>query len=475
MASEHRDSADSGHALLVVAGALALLPFGLWAVAHTAIATAAVALLKVELLVAPPLFDYPAAAAFIARHAPSAMNFTQVELLVSMAARPFLPVALLLGWRWWRRTERADVGKIYRRKIGLEELIRIQAEQFPYILPIVGDDPLKDKTGRWDIQERPELWLRRHGIPEEMNGLHLAEAGQLLAEARLDHRAIELQYRPLPPAASGAADADFAREALRGALPHLFHPDPDDPARPEKAAAAIALSWRMLDAFAGQLGRRWSGPHALTWHERALFTVFALKMAQSNEKADALVRRLATLWRAVPLAPQPGQRAPYPEHWHRRAENERVMRARFDGLISRDETLAAAIAEILADRGGTLRPALRIGGMHGYEASAMISLYACAKRRSGVFPSAQFLWLKLCNRTLWYALNSHGRRTPHPEGAGSIAHWRAECAFGRALADPYLCEAVRGMFDYYASNRRQAVSGAAVPAWAQDDFSRAEA
>jgi intracellular multiplication protein IcmP len=284
-----------------------------------------------------------------------------------------------------------------------------------------------------------------------------------------------VQHRPLPFAADGAADADFARESLRGAMPHLFRPNPDDPARPEKTAAAIALSWRLLDAFAGQLGRRWTGPQALTWHERALFTVFALRMAQATDKADALVRRLAELWREVPLAAQPAQRAPYPEHWRRRAENERVMRARFDGLISRDEMLAAAIGKVLARESSALHPALRIGGMHGYEAPAMISLYACAKRRSGVFPSAQFLWLKLCNRSLWYALNSHGRRTPHPEGAGAIAHWRAECAFGRALDEPYLCEAVRGMFDYYASNRRQEVAGMAVPAWAQDGFFRAEA
>ena len=52
-------------------------------------------------------------------------------------------------------------------------------------------------------------------------------------------------------------------------------------------------------------------------------------------------------------------------------------------------------------------------------------LYANA-RNCGVLTSAEFIWLKPVNRTLFYFLNNYGRRTAWVECAGCVSHYAAE-------------------------------------------------
>ena len=81
---------------------------------------------------------------------------------------------------------------------------------------------------------------------------------------------------------------------------------------------------------------------------------------------------------------------------------------------------------------------------HAYLLTVMCSLLAAA-RDDGVVPSAEFLWLKVKDRRLWYMLNSVGRQTPFVEVGGPFAHWRAEQEMRRSCRAPMIDEAIKAL------------------------------
>ncbi|MDF1758683.1 MAG: type IVB secretion system coupling complex protein DotM/IcmP [Legionellaceae bacterium] len=81
---------------------------------------------------------------------------------------------------------------------------------------------------------------------------------------------------------------------------------------------------------------------------------------------------------------------------------------------------------------------------HAYLLTVLASLLQGA-RSDGVVPSAEFLWLKVTDRRLWYMLNSIGRQTPFAEVGGPFAHWRAEQSMGRSCRAPMIDEAIKAL------------------------------
>ncbi|MGK3936768.1 secretion/conjugation apparatus DotM-related subunit, partial [Enterococcus faecium] len=69
-----------------------------------------------------------------------------------------------------------------------------------------------------------------------------------------------------------------------------------------------------------------------------------------------------------------------------------------------------------------------------------------ARLRAGVLPPAQFAWLRLVDRPLWYALHSLGfesegigrylHPTPRVEAVGARDHWAVERLAGRPVEGP---------------------------------------
>ena len=145
---------------------------------------------------------------------------------------------------------------------------------------------------------------------------------------------------------------------------------------------------RAETALVTQLGARWIGPAAAPPVARLLFVVFALHLAERRDDAMAL------LVIAAKDLPQPEEDAP--------AGPERSLE------------LPAAIVEqadaALADP-GEFAEAKMIAGRHAYTAAALMALLNAARVRAGVLAPAQFAWLKLVDRALWYALHSLGYQT----------------------------------------------------------------
>ena len=176
-------------------------------------------------------------------------------------------------------------------------------------------------------------------------------------------------------------------------------------------------------ALVTQLGPGWMGPAAAPPVARLLFVVFALHLTERRDDAMAL------LVIAAKDLPQPEEDAP--------AGPERPLE------------LPAAVVEqadaALADPAKFVE-ARTIAGRHAYTAPALMALLNAARLRAGVLAPAQFAWLKLVDRALWYSLHSLGYETegygrylhpnPRPEAGGARDHWAAERAAGEPVIRP---------------------------------------
>jgi intracellular multiplication protein IcmP len=221
---------------------------------------------------------------------------------------------------------------------------------------------------------------------------------------------------------------------------------PDGPIRPADYALT-AEEW--LDRFvagAGQpfdaarartalrthLGPRWNGPRQASPLARFLFTAFALHHAERREDA-------AQLLASASLALDDGE--------HDKPEGPPAP-------LSLPESVLALAESFLKEPGWFTESAALAAG-HGFETTALMTVLNAARTKAGVLPPAQFAWLKLIDRRLWYALQSLGFESPgmglylHPnartEAIGARAHWARERMIGRALFRPELDEALAAL------------------------------
>lgn len=176
---------------------------------------------------------------------------------------------------------------------------------------------------------------------------------------------------------------------------------------------------RTRRAFMTQLGPRWKGFDDLPPHVLLLLAAFALKGAQKRDESDEFLGRIAT-------------------HWS------------YKGGFRPTRALLNEAKKYLKDPkiGGL---ALAEANKHAFRATAFLGVLKWARFMGGVLASAQFLWLRGVDRSLWYAGNNLGRRSFHTEGAGAMAHYMAEEAAQKALPIPRLDTAIITMNQYLAS------------------------
>ena len=185
------------------------------------------------------------------------------------------------------------------------------------------------------------------------------------------------------------------------------------------------------DALRDQLGPRWTEPEAADPSVRCLFTVFALHMA---ERRDEALQLLGTI--AAGLGDQAEDR---PEGPDKPLALDRAVVARADTILS----------------GMDAEDARGVASRHAYTNPALMELLVEARRRAGVLAPAQFAWIKLVDRRLWYALHSLGYETdglgrylhpnPRVEAIGARDHWSAERAVGGPVIEPNLNRAVEAL------------------------------
>jgi intracellular multiplication protein IcmP len=181
--------------------------------------------------------------------------------------------------------------------------------------------------------------------------------------------------------------------------------------------------------FVRQLGGRWTGPAAASPAVRSMLAVFALQGVQRRDEAARLLGFLA----------------------------EGLPRDKADGAAGPEAPLAfdpktIRLAEGVLTTTEVAGWALEIMQKHHFATPGLMSVLNEARLRSGVLAPAQFAFLKLVDRRLWYALHALGFESdaliahPHPsmrvEAIGAGAHWAAERAVGVPIPTPEFDQAI---------------------------------
>lgn len=156
--------------------------------------------------------------------------------------------------------------------------------------------------------------------------------------------------------------------------------------------------------FTMQLGSYWTGPENLPMHGKVIYALLAAKLCRDKDGTDRLLLQIN--------------------------RSTATGKLNFSGAIE------------LLNKHRNSEEVAKVIYRHAYTLTALASLLD-ASRRNGVFPTAEFLWLKPVDRSMWYMLNSVGRVTPHTEVAGPFAHWIAEKELGRKSMVPMVDEAVK--------------------------------
>lgn len=166
---------------------------------------------------------------------------------------------------------------------------------------------------------------------------------------------------------------------------------------------------RAFVVFSTQMGPPWEGDlKHMPSHILALFAIFAAKAEHDTKSSAKLLAQLS------------------------RSSTRGNKKLDFSG-----------VNEVLFKHIGSMKIA-RAVGPHAFLYPAMASLLELA-REDGVLASAEFLWLKLIDRPLWYMLNSVGRKTAFPEISGPYAHWVVEKRLRRPLKTPMVEEAINAL------------------------------
>jgi intracellular multiplication protein IcmP len=187
-----------------------------------------------------------------------------------------------------------------------------------------------------------------------------------------------------------------------------------------------------------QLGRPWRGVEGAGPAARAMFAVFALHAAREREKAAALLGELS---RSLVGGEQSGAATP--------AGTVKAVEGPEGPAtpLMFGEAAMSEVGRVLADA-SVVGPAMAVAARHGFTTTALMGLLMHARRRAGVLAPGQFAFLKLVDRSLWYALHSLGfplnadEDGPMPnvrvEALGARAHWEAECCVDGPLTTPKL-------------------------------------
>ncbi len=200
---------------------------------------------------------------------------------------------------------------------------------------------------------------------------------------------------------------------------------------------------RAFRALSSQLGPAWTSPASATPIVRVLFAAFALHMVERRDDAVNLLGEIAAFLDAGRKEGRAGPAA---------------------YLKLPPETLRR-VDELLRDR-RWYGEAEKVAARHAFVVPALMAVLNHARLRAGVLAPAQFSWVKLIDRPLWYALHSLGfeseglGRYAHPnprvEAAGARDHWATERAAGRPVPWPAVERALEALKQAHAQRAKSA-------------------
>jgi intracellular multiplication protein IcmP len=248
-------------------------------------------------------------------------------------------------------------------------------------------------------------------------------------------RAFDLEKLMVEQAKTSRSTAAFLGRKLRLVTMRDGEPRPADAAlHVSDWIARYATSKGAFDETAArrelvrQLGGRWKGGIGASPAVRSMLAVFALQGVQRREEAAALLGLLSEGLISG--------RAP---------DAEAKAGAGPEAPLAFDVKTIAVADRVLATR-EVAAWAFETMAKHHFTTPGLMSVLNEARLRSGIMAPAQFAFLRLVDRRLWYALHGLGFESdgplahPHPsqrvEAIGARAHWAAERAVGTPIPTP---------------------------------------
>lgn len=263
----------------------------------------------------------------------------------------------------------------------------------------------------------------RHATPLNLDGLMRVQAPVFRSMAAYLPR----RLRPVAPSLPVPLPADPALHLGEWLTCHALDPD----GRFQRHCA--------LDALEAQLGDIWSNLEAAPAPARMMIAVCALHAARRRDEAAALLGQVS-------------------ESLAGDARNEGEAGPAKPLILS--TVIMSTVDQILT--ASDLRP--EVDGVlrqHAFVTTAVMGVLNRARARAGILPPAQFNFLKLIDRNLWYALQSLGfpvsetedgpMPNPKIEALAARAHWQAERAAGQPLFVPHIDMAIDLIGDRVAS------------------------
>lgn len=175
---------------------------------------------------------------------------------------------------------------------------------------------------------------------------------------------------------------------------------------------------KVRSIFKSQLGSIWKGVDHLTQEERFILAIF-LPKANRDDKLSQLVRKkVATAY----TTEKKYSKKELKMFWDEAVElTNKVINEQKDS-----EVLINTISQ------------------HYYVNTVLARMLEMA-RVDGVLANADFIWLKIRNRTLWYILNNVGRNASWIECAGIWHHYNYEKAIERKIPAPNITGAISAL------------------------------
>lgn len=365
-----------------------------------------------------------AAEAFLAKGGYATMTEGQRNVILSVTGRwsslVYVPVLIWLG----ARSRRYRPDEVYKSKPSLDQMIAMQAEHWKTIRHARASDIRKEKD--MDIIAAADFI----GITRK----RLAEGPAATASIML---------RPDTPAWRPPRWARSLRpeEVLMtyGAIHDLDEWSSIRTKNPPNADSLLLFPnrWKDVDLestmeiLASQLTRPWTDFNALRPCHRALCAVFALFYDYKNSEGEALLNDCSIIY-------------------------ERSGRAiGMDKAVEAENGFLARIARILNGNQGKQLAAA--ADRHAWLETAMVQMLSLSRKDRGVLAAAQFIWLKVEDRGLWYALVNTGGDAFMAESAGVMAHHKAETQLGLPLRRPAVYQAARAMIEDYLDMRPERI------------------
>jgi len=230
--------------------------------------------------------------------------------------------------------------------------------------------------------------------------------------------------------------------------------------RDAKQDKVLVIRDRTAAVLRAQLGDFWHGLDRLKVQEIVLFGVFAPKASATDAKmSDKDYAKALDLSAAL-----------LNDLWHVFTPDEKGNVPSGKELIEKlgKSVVYARCVESAKQYMGS-RVVTAIIGRHAYTRTVLYELLDAA-RKTGVLASAEFRWLKLVDRQLWFVMNTVGRAVAVPEAAGVYGHYLYEMKAKRAVEKPMVetaVDAVEGAFERLAFTDEEWVG--VIQQWSAED------